>query len=201
MSILQKALDNNKWFMKNIFWFFFFSLPFKNFAQNTIKSRTIYILSCESGILYKHEKNKIIVEGGPFFGSKPDEVISKQQTSSNDTKKINLLFDNFTQIPDDDLLSNDCVADGFNFKIFLKSDNILKRILVSNYYDSRVDSLLKIFDKYITVSDGNFQYNRMGYGNDSKELIESQNSCTNKTTEDHKKFLLNEFCELERKIK
>ncbi len=186
--------------MKNIFWLFFFSISFKIFAQNNIKSRTIYILSCQSSILYKYEKNQIIVESVPFYGqTSKNEVISKQQILSTDIEKINVLSDNFFQIPDDELLSNDCVADGFNFKIFLKTDNKLKRILVSNYYDSRIDSLLKIFDKYINVSDSNFQYNRIGYGDSSKELIESQNNCERKTPNDFKQHLLKEWCEIEKK--
>ena len=85
----------------------------------------------------------------------------KASIADSDLIKLKNTLKALVSTPGDELLDNNCVNDGFNFKIYLYSDRLEKKIFVGNYYDERVDQLTALFESHLLKSGINiFSYYR-----------------------------------------
>jgi hypothetical protein len=176
-----------------------FNTVFGQLSKTVIKSLKLF--SCETGTIYQYKNHEIAVDDTWPLANDSSKFLLRTKITLADADRFKDIFSLFIRDSSDELLYNNCVNDGFNFKIYLYSDSIEKKILVGNYYDKRVDQLTQLFDKYLMHSgfaeDGPYT---IGYRNnmDVEEMIKDQKLCDWAMSEDKKKHLLNNWCELEK---
>jgi len=122
----------------------------------------------------------------------------RTKIDKTDSELFQIITSVFLKKRDNEILYNHCVDDGFNFKIYLYTDTVVKKIFIGNYYDKRVDQLTTLFDKYLIKAGLDEASYKIGYANKESvaNLIKSQDSCTMIAPDDYKKHLLDNWCEL-----
>ena len=96
---------------------------------------------------------------------------------------------------------NNCIDDGFGFKVYIRDGYRLQKIVVANYYTEMLDSLSAVFDDQLSNYHSRFDTN-IGYGktDEDKEYIEElkkeqdADDCRCKLTRSFRRRLLNEWC-------
>jgi hypothetical protein len=166
---------------------------------NTVRSQQtdtfkIEVVSCMSSITYSFDGDSVVIKDKAYR----QKAYSSNKVGIADFQKFRLVANKMLEIKGDEVLNNPCIADGFHVKVYLRLKNDNKRIFIGNYYDSRVDSLISIFEKYINRNDDVLKYNGFSYSKSSKEIqkmIAEQTSCTEKISDKMKEYLLHSFCE------
>jgi hypothetical protein len=173
-----------------------------SFGQTMNSSkRSVKILSCETGLIYKYADNKVVLEGTWHVPSDTSKIWFSKSVDKATSASFDKLFDIFSTLDKKLFYYNHCVDDGLNFKVYIQNDTSIQKIFVGNYYDKLVDSLTTLFQEQIKDFNPGFIVS-IGYGKDKKsidDMIKSQNTCDLKYPNDYKSHLLDNWCELEDK--
>ena len=166
-----------------------------------IRSFTIH--SCESSMNYKYINGKFIVESNWESVDGSYKALMTATVEDSDIRALNKVFLEFTKTKENELLLNNCINDGSNFKLYLYNNSLVKKIFLGNYYDARFDILTRIFQKYLDRNKVSLFGASIGIGygseEDIKSLVESQNRCSQNIPEAFRKWLLYDWCELPKK--
>jgi hypothetical protein len=163
--------------------------------------KSIKILNCETGLIYKYADNKVILEDTWYVPSDNSRILFSKTVDKTTSASFDKLFGIFSTLDKKLFYYNHCVDDGFNFKIYIQNDTSIQKIFVGNYYDKLVDSLTTLFQEQLKGFNPGFIVS-IGYGKDKKStdaMIKSQNACDSKYPNDYKNHLLDNWCELEEK--
>jgi hypothetical protein len=172
---------------------FFEIISFINGSQkiDTIK---IEVVNCMSSITYSFDGDSVVIKDKLF----PKQTYSSNKVDTVDLTRFVIVAKKMLETKGDEVLDNACVMDGFHIKVYLTINGDKKKIFIGNYYDTRVDSLVTIFDKYINRENEILKYNAFRYSKSPdriKEMIDDQKSCTEVPSEEMKRHLLHSFCE------
>ncbi len=187
-----------KTFMRTLLLSFFSVLvTLKGLGQDVHNSNiTVNIISCETSIIWRIRNDSLLIEMSDDLLPNQSKFALQVKILKEDLKKIDSAFVKLTSSPENEVLVNECIDDGFNFKMYLNDGNIKKKIFVGNYYDSRVDSLTKIITWYVKKSGlylGNYG---IGCDDDPERSVKSQERCHIILTESHRKSYLDRWCEI-----
>lgn len=175
---------------------FCFITTFGQTSEPVIKRIRLY--SCETGLIYEITTTEIALEGTWFVPNDSSKTFMRTRIDKSDNELFLIIASSILKTKGNEILYNHCVNDGFNFKIYLYGNSVEKKIFVGNYNDKRVDQLTSLFDKYLIKAGlGGISY-KIGYGSKEaiEDLIKSQNSCNMVAPDDYKKYLLDNWCEL-----
>ena len=150
---------------------------------NTIK---IEVVNCLTSMAYSFDGDSVVIKQVPYiyWGTKVD---------TNDLKKYTAIATKILEIKEDEVFDNVCVSDGFQIKVRTTYNGKSKILFVGNYYDSRVDSVISIFDKYINRENEFLKYNAFRYPKSMdriKEMITDQEACPITLSDERKKDIL-----------
>ena len=109
------------------------------------------------------------------------------------------LFDQFARLEKRVVYLNQCINDGFNFKVYVQVDTTLQKIYVGNYYNKTIDSLTRLFDDQLEGFKAGFSF-KISYGSESEigQLIKWQSDCKKVSNKEYNDQLLDKWCEISR---
>ena len=164
-----------------------------------IKRITIY--SCETNAKYKFRNDSLFLESDWESRNGNTNVIMATKINDSDLIIIRNITLTLMNPLENELLLNNSINDGFNFKVYLYSDSLAKKIFVGNYYDERIDRLTSLFEKYLIKNKIDMDGYSIGYGTKegNDRLIRSQKLCDQKIPDSYKKWLIDGWCELNEK--
>jgi len=119
--------------------------------------------------------------------------------SKSDIEKINFEIKNILKIKGNEVWENYCIDDGNNMKFkILNKNKIIKKVFVGNYMDRRLNKIVIIINNYLKqIKSSSILTLSYGYENEKDILkeIDEQNNCPMISSEEHKKSMLNSWCE------
>ena len=185
-------------FLKKTVFFFLFIIVTAASAQSQSKPVSLKLYSCETGLIYSIDSNEIALTGTWFVPNDSTNLFMRTKLDSAGLAVYSNAVNGFMNIPGDEILYNNCVDDGFNFKIYLYEDSLVKKIFVGNYYDERVDKLTALFDLYVAENVAGNDHYHIGYGDagNIENIIKDQQACTETTPKKYLDYLLNKWCEM-----
>jgi hypothetical protein len=157
---------------------------------------------CESSLLIQINNDSLYYENKTFDAPEYKTSITKKDLALLN-RKLHAIF----QKKGNETWYNHCIDDGVNLKFMITKNGISKKVFVGNYFDTRLNEIALIINKYLKEVTHRFKskYGTINsktsipYGiinkNQIKGAIKQQANCPNAPKE-YREYLLNEWCDL-----